>query len=86
MTVLADVDSKIWSALTLLLTEYTEGQAFHLVVRIAWVPPPSPADGVAPPPLGPRGETHSPGGGGPNSTMGRKFWYSRYTLIPIRFY
>jgi hypothetical protein len=52
------------------LTEYKECQAFCLFV---WIGPPHPQASVAPPPLGPRGETHwlaGEGVGGPNSNEG----------------
>jgi hypothetical protein len=38
--------------LTLLLTEYTDWQAFLLVVRIAWAPPPPHPQRVLLPPFG----------------------------------
>ncbi len=53
-------------------------------------PPPHPQGRVAPPPLGPRGETHSLGEGGggwgdPTPTNGQTFWYSMYTIILLRY-
>ncbi len=46
------------------------------------LPTSSPTSDCCPPPLGPRGETHSLAEGGAIPTKGQTFWYSMYTIFP----
>jgi hypothetical protein len=68
-------------------SEYTECQAFFPVVRIG--SPPRPLGSVAPPPFGSQGgATLTCGGGGwedPIPTKGQTLWYSKNTIIPLRY-
>jgi hypothetical protein len=74
---------KLYSKRT--VTQYTECQAFCPIVRIGSL---SAASEYCSPLFGSGGDTLAGGGGaawrGPMPTKGQTFWYSMYTLIPLR--